>query len=70
MDDLISRQSAIETLSLYRHSILSAEEIIELIPTVKDTCDGCHYLNIMGGECESCSRNYPDRYVKDLTEVE
>lgn len=35
-DVLISRQAAIETLLLYRHSVLSAEEIISLIPSVQE----------------------------------
>lgn len=40
MNDVISRQDALETFLQYRHSVLSAEEIISLIPSAQERKKG------------------------------
>lgn len=70
MNDVISRQDALETFLQYRHSVLSAEEIISLIPSAQERKTG-KWIKIkeMSWECSVCKKEncYAYHYNDDLT---
>ena len=69
MDDLISRQDAIDVLSQYPfEKVVNCISIIEELPSAQtDSCNGCKWEYAFGyGECHHCKRRYDDMYeVKD-----
>ena len=66
MSDLISREKAIEAILIYRHSILSAEEIIETVPSAEPQWNNhtvaCLLADMFGDTC-ACNYNGIDEWL-------